>query len=256
MAKVTFYGDIRLIAVNDGDENHDLDAAIDLYSDWKEWMLEGDNAKYVPAFRTIGGDPLGSGLSAGAYFFLQNHEGWRIRPHGDSHELTITGNLYSEDATLPMFVPPIGGHTIAIKMERSSLTQRASGETATAIAAAVIAEPVGASPRAGSLGDYLAQILTKVNGLPSGVPRNVALAGFKFVLLSASDHVTPITGRTVTAARLTVGDSGPLANSVVEVGSGVYQVDLTAAELYDRANVFLFTASGADPQIITVVTSG
>ena len=256
MAKVTFHGDTRLIVVNEGDGGHNLDAAIDLYSDWKEWMLQGDNAKFVPAFRTIGGDPLGAGLSAGAYFFLQNQEGWRIRPHEDSHELTITGNLYAEEATLPMFVPSLGGYTIAIKLERSSLTQRASGETAAAIASAVIAEPGGASPPAGSLGDYLAQILTKVNGLPSGVPRNAALNGFKFVLLSSADHVTPITGRSVTAKRLTVGAQTDLTNAVVEVGSGVYQVDLTAAELVDKANVFLSTASGADPQIITVVTSG
>ncbi len=253
MAKVTFDGASRLIAVNEGDEGHNLDAAIDLYSDWKEWVLQGDNAKYSLAFRTIGGDPLGSGLSAGAYFFLQNQDGWRIRPHADTHELTILGNLYAENPVFPMFVPPLGSYTVAIKLERSSLTQRVSGTSATEIAAAVIAEPVGATPPAGSLGDYLTQILTKTNGLPSGVARGQALAGFKFVMLLNGQ---PIAGRTVSGYRLTAGNSTALTNSVTEVGSGGYQIDFTAGELVDKANMFMFTASGADPQIITVVTSG
>ena len=52
--------------------------------------ITADNAKFVNAFRTIGGDPLTPGVDAGPYFFLQNQDippsppltlrdGWRIQ---------------------------------------------------------------------------------------------------------------------------------------------------------------------------------
>ena len=51
--KVTFDGVNRLIWINDGVTS--LDMQIDVYSDWKEWMLLGDNTKYYSAFNTVGG---------------------------------------------------------------------------------------------------------------------------------------------------------------------------------------------------------
>ena len=55
MAKVTFDGPNKLIIVNPGIV--ELDVQVDIYSDWKEWAATGDNLKYPPALRTIGGDP-------------------------------------------------------------------------------------------------------------------------------------------------------------------------------------------------------
>ena len=121
MAKVTFDGIARLISVNLGVT--DLDAEIDLYSDWKEWQLADTNSRYAPAFRTTGGDPLPGGLELGAYFFLRNDLGWRIKPHEADHEMILKGNLYPEAGALPMFVPSVGGFTCLITLERSSLTQ-------------------------------------------------------------------------------------------------------------------------------------
>ncbi|MFQ6062619.1 MAG: hypothetical protein ACE5J9_05530 [Methanosarcinales archaeon] len=123
-AKVTFDGDNRLIIVNSGVTS--LDVEVDLYSDGKEdWKTDPDLKKLRFPFRVIGGDPLGAGLNAGAYFFLQNQAGadWRIRPQEADHELVITGNLYAEDASLPIFVPTLGDYTVTIRLETSSLTQ-------------------------------------------------------------------------------------------------------------------------------------
>ena len=54
-----------------------------LYVAWVDWFVQGDNSKYLPAFRTAGGDDLGSGLSIPPYYFLIN--GWRVRPMEVNH---------------------------------------------------------------------------------------------------------------------------------------------------------------------------
>jgi len=102
-----------------------LDSEVDLYSDLKEDWIANANGElgFEFPFRTIGGDPIGGGLEAGAFFFLRNDLGWRLRPDEANHELLVAGNLYGESATLPLFVPTLNGSTVAIELERSSLTQ-------------------------------------------------------------------------------------------------------------------------------------
>jgi hypothetical protein len=114
-------------------------AASDLYSKWKEWVAAG-NASFPPAFRTIGGDPLGGGVAAGDYYFLNNVDGWQIRPQEANHELTVSGNLYGENPALPVFTPTLGAFNVLITRSVSSLTQTVatgSGPTPSEIATAV-----------------------------------------------------------------------------------------------------------------------
>lgn len=99
-------------------------ATIDLYSDWKEWVQQGDNAKYLQAFSTTGGDDLGGGTYLGAYFFLEN--GWKIRPKDEAHRLVITGNLFTRDGTSP-FLSTVSAYNVIIEMQNSSLTQQVAG---------------------------------------------------------------------------------------------------------------------------------
>lgn len=120
MANYTFDGANGLIILPSGVTQISLS---DLYSRWVEWLLTDDNSKYLFAFRTIGGDPLPGGLTFGTGIFLQNQNGWRIRPQEADHELIITGNLYPEDSLLPMFVPTLGEYTVSIYVERSAQTQ-------------------------------------------------------------------------------------------------------------------------------------
>jgi hypothetical protein len=90
----------------------------DLYSRWKDWVVAG-NAQYIDAFRSVAGDPIGVGQSISPYIFLNTVDGWRIKPFAADHELLITGNLYSEDSSLPMFVAA-DGYTVNVIIERSS----------------------------------------------------------------------------------------------------------------------------------------
>ena len=106
-----------------------------LYSDWKEWVALTDNAKYAQAFRVIGGDPLGGGISAGSYFFLQNQKGWRIRPPEEDIILELQGNLFGESTVDPIIIPTIGAFNTQVRLSTSSLTQVVESTDASAITA-------------------------------------------------------------------------------------------------------------------------
>ena len=117
--KVTFDGPNKLMLVNEGVT--ELDVEVDLYSDWKEWAQLYDHGKYLPAMRTVGGDPTTGGRALGATYFLMN--GWRVRTWEGDHRLTVTGNLYTEEGD-PPFIPVTGPHTTIIESNVSNLVDR------------------------------------------------------------------------------------------------------------------------------------
>lgn len=108
----TFDGIDLVITLDSGVTSIDW---IDLYSSWKNWLLEsGTNRGYPQAFRTTGGDPLNALLNAGSYWFLRNDLGWRIRPPEENITILAAGNLAPEDADTDMFLPTIGTYTTQI----------------------------------------------------------------------------------------------------------------------------------------------
>lgn len=123
--KASIDGENKLITISAGVTTIDVEQ--DLYSAWKSSIISGQNIKFAPAFRTVGGDVLGEGLEAGAFFFLQNQSGsaWRIKPPEESTEIKFIGNLYPEDASSAIFIPTTGSNTVLMTIERSSLTQAA-----------------------------------------------------------------------------------------------------------------------------------
>lgn len=100
--------------------------AITIYSAWKDWVVSGAGAAFPEVFRSIGGDPLGGGVFAGSYFFLQTQFGWRIRPQEANHVLVVSGNLFA-DTSDPIFVPTLGAYNVQIIQSLSSLTQVVAG---------------------------------------------------------------------------------------------------------------------------------
>jgi hypothetical protein len=113
----SFDGPNKLIILTSGTTSFEVK---DLYSRWKDWVQLSDNSKYVYAFTSVAGDPIGSGQSIAPYIFLNTTDGWRIRPQEADHELRVTGNLYSIDPNLPLFVPTTGDFTVLAIIERSS----------------------------------------------------------------------------------------------------------------------------------------
>jgi hypothetical protein len=108
-----------------------------IYSAWVDWVALSDNAKHLPAFRSVGGDDLGGSLSIPPYYFLQN--GWRVRPLEGNQTLTITGNLFVDGGGDPV-VPTIGAFNVLTKLVVPVQAQGIStggGSTPAEIAAAV-----------------------------------------------------------------------------------------------------------------------
>lgn len=109
--KATFDGPSKIITIVNGET--EIDTQRDLYSAWKRWVVINDNSKYLQAFRTVGGDPIGAGQSVSPYFFLLN--GWRVRSWEGQHFLTVDGNLFVDEGGSP-FIPTIGNYQVVISL--------------------------------------------------------------------------------------------------------------------------------------------
>ena len=96
---------------------------------------------------------------------------------------------------------------------------------------------------------------TLVADSPGRPAKGVELAGFPFLLVASSDHVTGKTGATVTATRSLDGAAfAACANTATEVGSGIYKITLASSDLDADTVVLKFTATDADTRYVTIVT--
>jgi len=90
----------------------------------------------------------------------------------------------------------------------------------------------------------------------SNIRKNQALSNFSFVMISSTDHFTPTAGLTITAERSIDGGAfAACANAASAVSNGVYKIDLAASDLNGNVITFRFTASGADPRLVTIITT-
>ena len=85
-------------------------SASQIWSAWVDWREA--NPQWTLAFRQAGGDSLGGGLYIPPYFFLQ--AGWKVRPMEADHQLSITGNLFTEDGSSPI-VNTLGNYNVIAK---------------------------------------------------------------------------------------------------------------------------------------------
>jgi hypothetical protein len=87
------------------------------------------------------------------------------------------------------------------------------------------------------------------------IKRNVGFNHFQFVLFNSVDHVTPISGLTVTS-RVSVDGASPVAtvNTASSLANGIYNINLAAADTNGTTLMFEFTATGADPTFVRVIT--
>jgi hypothetical protein len=86
-----------------------------LYAAWKDWFVLSDNSKYLPAFDSAGGDPVGASSLDNVYF-LKTSDGWRICPETTELDviIRISGNLFPDqtgDALFDYALVVANGHT-------------------------------------------------------------------------------------------------------------------------------------------------
>lgn len=101
--KVVFDGENRRIIVNRGETF--LRVKEDIYSAWKDWVQVRENSEFYAAFRTTGGDPVGSGLYTGDVYFLINN--WKLVIN---EQVVVEGIIYDNTpGQSPFIVNPGGG---------------------------------------------------------------------------------------------------------------------------------------------------
>lgn len=99
--KVDFDGSSKLIYVHP--EVTSLDIRADVYSGWIDWVVLRDNAKFLPALRYTGYDPIGGGQYTGDSYFLTN--GWKLSV--DLAKVRVTGVLFSDDYDTAYYTPSL-----------------------------------------------------------------------------------------------------------------------------------------------------
>lgn len=93
------------------------------------------------------------------------------------------------------------------------------------------------------------------NYLPARVTKNAALNNFSFMMVLSSDGTTAATGKTVAGqVSLDGGAFANLTNSVSEIGSGWYKVNLAAADTNGNIIALRFTNADCLTRNITIVT--
>lgn len=142
-------GPNKLISLTAGTETLSVVA---LYSAWIDWVATSDNAKFLPAFRTVGGDDVdaAAGTKVPAYCFLTN--GWRVRPQEAHHTLKVTEGILLVDGGGDPFVNTLGNFVVRVNYSQpvQAITVSTGGgggtatvdpaEIATAVRAALAAE--------------------------------------------------------------------------------------------------------------------
>lgn len=109
-AVVTFDPVNLLIREIDVGGDNEIDA-IDVYSNWKSWLLSDfQNMGHPQAFRVVGGDSRSPTSNLGSTFFLMN--GWKIKPAESDHKLTVVGNLFVDGGGESVFTPTDGAFTV------------------------------------------------------------------------------------------------------------------------------------------------
>lgn len=110
----TFDGPNRRIVLTAGTTSVDVR---DLYSRWKDWVHAG-NAKYLPFFDALGGDPIdpSAGTLIPTYLFLK--DGARIRPQEANHTLSVVGGILLVEGGGDPFLDTVGNFRVRINYQQ------------------------------------------------------------------------------------------------------------------------------------------
>lgn len=101
--------DLRIHEIDTGTDNTVL--AIDIYNNWKNWLLSNpQNMGHPQAFRVVGGDERSPTNNLGSTFFLGG--GWKLKPAEHSHKWTVEGNMFVDGGVGSIFVPTDGAFTV------------------------------------------------------------------------------------------------------------------------------------------------
>jgi len=88
-----------------------------------------------------------------------------------------------------------------------------------------------------------------------GITKNATFSNLEFLMVDATDHVTPETGLTVAGTMSIDGAAFAAVNgTIAEVSNGIYQIDLTADDTNGDVITYRFTSAGAADTFVTIKT--
>jgi len=110
----SFDGVNRIISIS----TQNIMSVRDVYSRWADWMTISDNAKYLPAFNTSGGESIDidAGTSIPIYAFLQNN--WKIKPQESNHTLQVTDGVLIVPGGGDPFLDTDGNYIVRINYQQ------------------------------------------------------------------------------------------------------------------------------------------
>jgi hypothetical protein len=88
----------------------------EVYSLWKDEMLDSTNAQYDFAFSQVGGNSTGGSNSIPFYTFLS--AGWKVRPQEADGTTNVTGGILLTDDSSDPFVDTLGAYTVRINYQQ------------------------------------------------------------------------------------------------------------------------------------------
>lgn len=146
-------------------------------------------------------------------------------------------------------IKPTGGSDTIL------LTNQVGGTVALSGGAAPTVEQIRVEME--SDGSKLSEVKNKTDNLPSGIKKNTALPKFTFFMV-LTDHISPAPGKIITGLiSKNGGPFMPIANSISEVGYGVYVIHdgFTQTEMNADTITLRFSGIGCDDRIIDIITN-
>lgn len=136
---ISFDGASKLMSLSLGTTSLDVR---EMWSDWVDWFLTGDNSKYSMAMANLGGDDINpvEGTTVPIYVFLLND--WKIRPQEADHTLSVVNGILLVSGGGDPFVNPVGEFVIRINYQQPVQAISYSAEGGAGVDAEVIAAAV------------------------------------------------------------------------------------------------------------------
>lgn len=122
----SFDGTNKIVTLTAGTTEVDVR---DLYSRWKEWVLNDEGCRFVNGMSPVGGEPINEteGIYVTTYIFLV--DSWRVRPQEADHTLTITEGVLLTDTGDDPFITTLGAYNVQIKYNQPIRTETVFIET-------------------------------------------------------------------------------------------------------------------------------